>query len=129
MKPIEQRLRPWLGSTFPPGWKLVHHSVPLAATLEQWVYVNGTRQVMVSEERHPDGRRWLHGSISVRRGHIRYEDLLYLRRHWLGHDWPAVQFFPTEEAYVNLHENCLHLWVCLSGDPEWVEEGACAASA
>lgn len=131
MKPIAERARPWANGNFPPGWRSVGHAVLLnGAVNEVWEWAKEHRRVIVTDENHPDGRRWLHASISTRRGRIRYEDLLYLRRHWLGTEWPAVQFFPTDEAYVNLHEHCLHLWVCLSEDPEWVEEKVrCAASA
>lgn len=131
MRPIQERARPWLGDSFPQGWHLTGHNVALEGEVNEiWVWDRGQRRVIVTDENHPDGRRWLHASISTRRGRIRYEDLLYLRRHWLGPDWPALQMFPTQEGYVNLHENCLHLWVCLTEDPEWVQEKIqCAASA
>jgi hypothetical protein len=118
MKPIEERARPWRLFKFPPGWRLATEQTTASGPL--WVWYKEHRTVFISEEQHPYGT-WLHGSIATR-GHIRYEDLLYLRRHWFGQDWPAVQFFPTQEGYVNLHENCLHLWACLSHDPAWVEE-------
>lgn len=129
MKPIHERSKPWLGTKFPPGWKLATHTVtPGMPINEMWAWQNGKRRVIVTDENHSDGQRWIHGSISVQRGRIRYEDLLYLRRHWLGHDWPAVQFFPTDENYVNIHEHCLHLSACLTADPEWVGANAGDAS-
>lgn len=107
--------------SLPPGWDRVPspretlQAMANGGYFKKWLHRKDGRSVIVSEERQTDGRRWVHASIA----HIRkigYEDLVYLKRHWLGEDVRAIQVFPPRETHVNVHPNCLHLWVCLDGD-------------
>lgn len=68
----------------------------------------------VSLER--DGRWWLH--LSVSRADERlptWEELLYVRDILAGPEATAYQILPPRSQHVNVHDFCLHLWVCLDG--------------
>ena len=71
--------------------------------------------VLCSTEKHADGREWLHISLSKIASVPTYEDLNLCRRLFLGEDKYAVQIWPPRKEYVNVHENCLHLWALADG--------------
>lgn len=57
-----------------------------------------------------DGREWLHVSFSRERRLPDYKDLQLVRKDFIGTDKKAIMVFPEESHYVNIHQNCLHLW-------------------
>lgn len=59
---------------------------------------------------------WLHISVSHPRRYPTWEELRFVKDTFIGKDKEAVQIFPREQDYVNVHKNCFHLWHCLTGD-------------
>ena len=63
-----------------------------------------------------DGRWWLHLSVANHDGKLpSWESLLYARDVVAGPEATAYQVLPPCSQYLNLHEYCLHLWICLDG--------------
>lgn len=97
----------------PPGWELY------VKRSDGMMWVNRSRQLSVIEStnREKDGKNWRHLSIAHPRRMPTYDELTYLKRHWAGEDAKAIMVFPAKAEHVNIHPNCLHLFVCLDGDP------------
>jgi hypothetical protein len=72
-----------------------------------------------------DGRFWVHVSISRKNWTPSHDDLVAVKRDFLGSRY-AYAVFPAESAYVNIHQHCLHLWSLAEGDgrvlPEFSED-------
>lgn len=61
-----------------------------------------------------EGLLWYH--VSLTRSDDRmptYDDLCWLKEHWLGDDKWAIQVFPSKDQHVSDHPRCLHLWSCM----------------
>lgn len=79
--------------------------------------------VIVGGEKH-GGKKWLHVSFSRKSRIPSYDDLLRVKKDFIGEDRKAVMVFPDKDHYVNLHPYCLHLYSCIDGDdglPEFSE--------
>jgi hypothetical protein len=76
---------------------------------------NGLR-VIVTTADFPDGREWMHISLSRVDRLPNYDDLKHAKETFAGNHRYAYQVFPPADKHVNLHEFCLHLWVPLTGD-------------
>jgi hypothetical protein len=61
-------------------------------------------------------KAWYHVSFSREHSLPTYADLKLVRKHWFGTLW-AIQIFPPDEEFVNIHDFCLHLWHCLDEFP------------
>lgn len=96
-----------LWKSIPPGW----HQTPKIGPIFMWAHNKRHLSVGASLEVH-DANTWIHVSISHRKHVPTYNDLMYLRRHWIG-DRKTIMVWPTEEYYVNMHPNCLHLYAPL----------------
>ena len=72
---------------------------------------------IVSVAREPDGKRWVHLSVSHRHRLPKWRELRETKDLFLGRNVYAYQVLPPEDKYVNLHPRVLHLWHCLDGDP------------
>lgn len=68
-----------------------------------------------------DGKRWLHISMSIwnKSAYVipSYDDLIMVKKMFIGPNAKAIQVFPEESKHVNIHPYVLHLWCCLDGDP------------
>lgn len=75
----------------------------------------GGLTVIVSDppEEHPDGRRWVHASLSKKGQLPNWQELKVAKRIFFGPDRLVMQLFPPEVEYVNVMPTCLHLWHCL----------------
>lgn len=75
-------------------------------------------KVIVSANRETDGKRWLHVSVSsgARGQRVDWYDLVRVKNLFIGRDKYAIQVFPPESQYVNIHD-VWHLWSCLDGHP------------
>ena len=62
-----------------------------------------------------DGLLWKHCAASYPDHLPTYGDMRMIRRNWFDAGDTAIQVFPPESEYVNLHPNCLHLWACVEG--------------
>ncbi len=60
------------------------------------------------------GAGWEHVSIApFKRRYIpTWEDMCYLKDIFFKDDEAVIQIHPAKKDYVNLKENCLHLWRC-----------------
>jgi hypothetical protein len=100
----------------PPGW--IRRTDGFAAYYHGcWDNKKKQMRVISSVARYGDGKLWFHVSISHRKRMPTYDDLVYLKRHWIGDDRKAIMVLPEISKHVNIHEYCLHLYCCLEGDP------------
>lgn len=74
-------------------------------------------RVIISGSTYDDGRRWLHLSVSRSDRVPDWEDLKRVKSRFFGDETTAVQVFPPNSRWVNVHPYCLHLWRCLDGEP------------
>jgi len=82
-------------------------------------------RVFLSVALERDGKRWVHVSFSRRDALPNWEDVRAVKDLFIGKDKEALQVFPPEDEYVNLHPRTLHLWHCLDGrvTPDFREDG------
>lgn len=73
--------------------------------------------VIVSGHLEADGKRWVHVSFSRPHKLPSWEDIRRVKDTFIGPERLAIQVFPPEAQYVNIHQTCLHLWHCVDGDP------------
>ena len=107
MEPWQEDLLP---RVLPVDWQQVA-SAPVT-------YENGDGvRVLISARVERDQKRWLHVSLSRRNRLPTWADLRIVKKVFVGRDRLAVQVFPRDADYVNIHPYVLHLWSCLDGDP------------
>src|SRR2546430_1391268 len=109
----------WSGLPAPLDWHIIDGIYPHGRPDKPrcghvWERMVGhSLRVWEDTEIKPDGKLWLHISVSKRNKKMpQWEDLETVRKLFIG-DRECYQIFPTEERYVNLG-NVLHLWCCLS---------------
>lgn len=106
----------------------VHAALPKPGDLVGWRLVNGRPidgyhvvssdglSVICSGSVEADGKRWLHVSFARPNRMPDYDDLLRVRRIFIGDDRYCCAVWPPKDRYVSLHRYALHLWSCLD---EW----------
>jgi hypothetical protein len=108
----------------------------LPSTYEDYGIQNGLQRryfrlrdsmsIIVTEELHED-KWWRHVSCANNRKKTAptFEDLKEVKNIFIGRDKKALQVFPNEKYYVNIHPRCLHLFSCLEDDglPEFSHFG------
>lgn len=72
--------------------------------------------VIVSGGVYPDDKRWVHCSFSRPDVTPSYDDMVTVKRLFLGDERKAIQVLPEKKNWVNIHVHCLHLWHCVDGD-------------
>jgi len=77
---------------------------------------DGPLKVIAGLERHGESR-WIHISCSRTNRLPSWDDLKLVKRVLAGPERQAIQVLPRESEYVNIHPNCLHLFVCIDDDP------------
>jgi len=80
-------------------------------------------RVIVSTADFPDGRDWMHVSMSRVDRLPSYGDMKHVKEVLIGNDRWAAQFFPPAADHVNIHQFCLHLWCPLTGELPWPNFG------
>jgi hypothetical protein len=108
---------PLTGKEPPPGWR---RRVDGLSAFYHGVWDNEKKQMRVIisySNGYGDGKWWYHVSVSHRKRIITYDELTYVKRHWVGDDHKAIMVLPEKSKHVNIHPNCLHLFCCLDGDP------------
>ena len=104
---------PWIFDPKPKGWDLEREMSDGA----WWIHEASQMVVLSSVCREDDGKPWMHVSVS-RNGRIpTYEDMCFVKKHWIGEDRKAIMVFADKNHHVNINANVLHLWCCLEGDP------------
>lgn len=76
----------------------------------------GNIVVIASADIEGDGNQWMHVSISRPNKYPSHDELKHVKEIFVGNDRKAIQIFPPEKNYVNIHPYCFHLWCCLTGD-------------
>lgn len=77
-------------------------------------YISRDKQtVIISGSRELDGNRWLHVSTAFPDRLPSWEELKEVKDIFIGRKKWAIQILPTEDKYVNLNPNVLHLWYCI----------------
>lgn len=66
--------------------------------------------VLISAGRKADGGDWLHVSLAHEFRMPTYAEIAEVKRRFVGAERKAIQVFPAESVYVNLHPYCFHLW-------------------
>jgi hypothetical protein len=111
---------------------LLHHPLPNAYQFLQTFGPSGRcyrrrdgLTVVETTAPQKDGNEWLHISLSFPDHLPSYEDMKQVKAIFAGDENTALQIFPPKSRHVNIHEYCLHLWVCLTDDPipEFGDEG------
>jgi len=98
----------------PPNW----HVDKKYSNGRRWVRGKKRDEVLIASiGKEQDGKVWLHVSYSRPHRMPSYEDLLQIKKHWIGEMSKAIMVFPPKEFHVSIHEYCLHLWCCLDEDP------------
>lgn len=73
--------------------------------------------LIISIAKEADGKIWAHMSLSGKTKLPSWGQLSAAKRLFLGDDSKAIQIVPESLKHVNIHPYCLHLFVCLEGDP------------
>ena len=93
-----------------PGWTQMIKAEDGAA------YGNGLGLRVIVSGAYYEGKKWIHVSLSRRTRMPTYDDLVMVKRAFLGPDRKAIMVLPEERNHVNIHPYCLHLWHCVDGD-------------
>lgn len=102
-------------SILPANWKkiITNHTVVGSIGFES---SNGI-QVIISELKYSDEKWWRHVSLSRKSRLPTWEDLKMVKRVFIGKDKKAIQVFPAEDEYVNIHPYVLHLFSPIDHNP------------
>jgi len=74
------------------------------------VYRKGNLKLLFSPlEQHPDGL-WKHASVSHHARYPTWDEILDVRYLFFGENDDVVQILPPKGEYVNVAQNCFHLW-------------------
>lgn len=79
--------------------------------------IDDNLMVLVSESVEADEKIWLHVSLSRPTRMPNWNELRRVKDAFVGKDRKAIQVFPKQDEYVNIHPHVLHLFACLEGDP------------
>ena len=71
--------------------------------------------MFLSVMRERDGKRWLHVSFSRKENIPDWGDVRAVKDLFIGKHEEALQIFPPQNEYVNVHPRTLHLWHCIDG--------------
>ena len=66
--------------------------------------------ILASAGEYDDGKEWLHVSVSRKSRLPTYEELIRIKRDFIGDAKKAVFVLPEKEKHVNIHNYCLHLF-------------------
>jgi hypothetical protein len=112
---------PGLPEKLPKDWKRVRNKLMenLGGTpeLAPWFQDRTGLTVTLTCQMEKDSKKWIHCSISRPNRIPSYNELCRVKELFLGKDSLALMLFVPEAEHVNIHDFCLHLWVCLDGRP------------
>jgi len=96
----------------PIGWQCLFESIDGA----KYRRILTDHTVIVSQGVEADGRLWAHFSIAHPLRLPTWDELITAKEQFLGAESRAIQVLAPRSEWVNIHPNCLHLFVCLDGD-------------
>jgi hypothetical protein len=110
-------MQKWVDEVIP--WILPNGWVISGETDDGRSFVNRMRRlsVIVSGDTEQDGKRWIHFSVASPDRLPSWDTLVEMKELFLGQDRKAIQVIPPKSEHVNIHPNCLHLFVCVDNDP------------
>jgi hypothetical protein len=111
---IHPDLEALLPKVIPAGWQMVKGGKDGD---DGAMYANkGLRlSLIISFAREADGKRWAHLSVASPDYIPTWERMRDVKQ-WFFPDRRALMILPPVAEYVNIHERCLHLWICLDDD-------------
>jgi hypothetical protein len=77
----------------------------------------GKMQVMYSVSTERDGQPWIHCSVSFSDRCPIWDEMIQIKRDFIGPDRFAFQVAPPDSEHVNLHPYCLHWWAPCHASP------------
>jgi len=95
---------PRLRRPVPDCWETLQAPAPALA------WISDGLKVLASCDRIEDQTWWLHVSLSRGRRLPSWEELRNVKELFIGRQHVAVQVFPADRDYINLHPYCFHLW-------------------
>jgi hypothetical protein len=113
-----------LTRVIPSNWKAIE--IPYFRDLVAFVRNDGLKLIITIEWQDSDPDiKWLHASMSFKSKLPTYQDMKIVKNIFIGEDRTAFQVFPPSDQHINLHENTLHLFSCLTKDilPDFRREG------
>lgn len=99
--------------TPPPGWVIRESRADGAA----WQHPGRHLVVIASIAQETDNQWWLHVSLSHQKRMPNYEEIAYVKQHFVGDAQYGIFVLPPKQYHVNQHPYCLHLWCCLDRYP------------
>lgn len=109
---------PFRISILPPNWSEGKNYGPCRVYFAE----NGIK-ILHGKENH-DGKWWDHVSISAANRMPTFEELKDIKNILIGRDKKAIQIFPNEKEYINLHPYFLHIFHSdEDGLPDFTHEG------
>lgn len=98
----------------PVQWTQMPFPVPL---IKAYLRSDGLKVLIsVSRIMAGDGKTWIHVSLSRESRLPTYEDMVSVKKLFVGDDRQALQIFPPKAKHINHSPNVLHLWCCVEGD-------------
>lgn len=99
----------------PPGWLEVPAPAIDPGMLVCKAFFKDRLRVIFTTEEH--GTKIVrHVSVSHASRYPTWEEIKDVRRDFFGTKHEAIMFLPPDNEYVNLHENCFHLWAKANGE-------------
>lgn len=100
----------------PKGWMDITNQMPPNMIIGGQIFVSkkGLRVIRGVEQFEND--HWLHVSFSRENRIPDHKDTLEVKKFFIGKDKKAIQIYPNEKEYVNIHPFTLHLWCNLYRD-------------
>lgn len=92
---------------------MIRKGLPDAAVI--FASRDGLRVIITLDDCEDKGL-WLHVSVSRHDRYPTWEEIKDTKDAFIGRDKLAVQFLPAAKDYVNIHQNCFHLWHVLDKD-------------
>lgn len=68
--------------------------------------------VIVSTDNTPKWGKLLHVSISRQDRYPSWNEIIEIKLKFFGDRKDSMMVIPKREDYVNVHENCFHVWEC-----------------
>lgn len=78
--------------------------------------------LVVSVDEHPNGLKWEHVSVSLKKRVPTYQEMCFVKSLCWDAEDEVIHFFPRQSEHVNIHENCLHLWRPIGVKLPWDDE-------
>lgn len=107
---MTERIHEVLPRVLPPEWRQISPGIAPIGAVAFRLY---SLVILCSVDTTPEST-WLHVSVSHAHRLPTWDELREIKETLMG-DVLVVQVLPPKSEYVNVHQNCLHLWRRLDG--------------